>query len=47
MYKKKPKLNPINEQVETVKIINTDAVVKENSPPTVSYETHQPSTSNT
>ena len=40
MYKKMPKLNPVNEQVETIEIIDTDIVVKENAPPTVSEETH-------
>jgi len=56
MYKKKPKLNPINEQeeqeeiVETVKtlqIMNTNAGVRESTTPLVLEETHQPSTSNT
>lgn len=50
MYRKKPKLNHVNEQdetVETVQIIDTDIVVRESKAPTVSEETHQPSTSNT
>ena len=47
MYKKKPKLNPVNEQVHTIEIIDTNIMVKENAPPAVSEETHQPSTSNT
>ena len=47
MYRKKPKLNPVNEQVETIELIDTNTVVKENAPPTFSKETHQPSTYNT
>ena len=47
MYTKKPKLNPVNEQFETIEIIDTDTVVKNNAPPAVSEETHQPSTYNT
>ena len=50
MYKKKPKLNPVVEQeeiVETIEIIDTDTMVKDNAPPTDSEETHQSSTSNT
>ena len=47
MYRKKQKLNPVNEEVETVEVIDTDTVVKDNSPPVVFEETHQPSTSNT
>ena len=47
MYRKKPNLNPINGQedtIQTVEIIGTDTVVKKNTAPTVSKETHQPST---
>jgi len=50
MYRKKPKLNPVNEQeetIETVEIIDTDTMVKRNIAPVLSKETHQPSTSNT
>ena len=36
MYRKKPKLNPVTEQVETIEIIDTDTMVKENAPPAVS-----------
>ena len=48
MYRKKAKLNLVLEQeerIETIEIIDTDIVVRDNSPPTVSEETHQPSTS--
>ena len=56
MYRKKPKLNPVNEEeeqgeiigiVETLKIIDRETMVRENIAPLVSEETHQPSTSNT
>ena len=47
MYRKKPKLNLVTEQVETIEIIDTDIVVKDNAPPAVSEENHQPSTYNT
>lgn len=50
MYRKKPNLNPINGKEETIRtdeIIGTDTVVKKNTAPTVSKETHQPSTWNT
>ena len=48
MYRKKPKLNLVIEQeeiVDTVEIIDTDLIVRDNAPPTISKETHQPSTS--
>ena len=40
MYKKKTKLNPVIEKEETVKTIETDIVVRDDAPPTVSEETH-------
>ena len=43
MYRKKPKLNPVVEQEEIVKkieVIDTNTMVKENSPPVVLEETH-------
>ena len=49
MYRKKPKLNLVNEQeqiVETLQIIDTGIVLREKTAPIVSEETHQPSTSN-
>ena len=45
MYRKKPKLNHVNEEVETIEVIDTDTVVNDNAPPAVFEETHQPSTS--
>ena len=47
MYRKRPKLNLVNEQVETIEILDTDTMVKDNAPPIVLEETHQTSTSNT
>ena len=53
MYRKKPKLNLVNEQEETVEtlktlqIMDTDTGVRHNTAPAISEETHQPSTSNT
>ena len=55
MYRKKPKLNPVNEQeeqeeaieiVNTLQIMNIDTSVRENITPLVSKGTHHPSTSN-
>ena len=49
-YWKKPKFNPVTQQedtIETVEIIDTDTMIKKNTAPRVSEETHQPSTSNT
>ena len=40
MYRKKPKLNPVNEEVETIEVIDTDTVVKDNAPCAISEETH-------
>ena len=47
MHRNKPKLNPVNEEVEKIEVIDRDTVVKDNVPPTVSKETYQRSTSNT
>lgn len=50
MCREKPKPNPVNEQeetVDTIETIDTNIVVKENTAPVVSEETHQRSTSNT
>ena len=47
MYRKKPKLNFVNEEVETIEVIDTDTTTKNNAPPTVIEEIHQPTTSNT
>ena len=49
-YRKRPKLNPIIEQEDTVgieEIINTDTMVERSKGLVVSGETHQPSTSST
>ena len=49
-YRRKPKLNPVNEQedtIETVEIIDIDTMVEKSKGLAVSEETHQPSTSNT
>ena len=48
MYRKKPKPNLVIEQeeiIDTVEIIDTYIIVRDNAPPTVSEVTHQPSTS--
>ena len=47
MYRKKPKLNPFNEVVETIEVIDIDTTVKDNAPPTEFEEEHQPTTSHT
>lgn len=49
-YRKRPKLNPITEQedtVGTVEITDIDTVVERSKGPAASGETHQTSTSNT
>ena len=48
--RKRPKINPVTEQEETVgimEITNTDTMVRKRKSPAVLEETHQLSTSNT
>ena len=49
-YRKRPKINLVIEQEDTVGIVeitDTDTMVERSKVPTTSGETHQPSTSNT